>query len=171
MQRTKGLPAYGARAYMGFGRSFTRKDETCKKKATAPASMDTRIQQTFHVDDASAMPQPEVVESVPPEELPHWRTLEGQAAVMSDILLLIRIRIVISCIQSGGQFRVAAEKSLRAMLRTAPAIGIRFIRWLLHPATKVEHFFRFLDCTSRKLILLSLHYKDSEVWQFAFRRW
>lgn len=58
---------------------------------------------------------------------------------------------------------------MRACMRRwkAGGFGNRYTRWLPHPNTKTEHIWRFLDATSRKLILLIMLHEHSEAWCFV----
>ena len=58
-----------------------------------------------------------------------------------------RTRLLILGVQMGGAMK---QKALR---RLRPKIRHSFVRWIVHPENKCEHYLRPFDATSRKLLL------------------
>ena len=58
-----------------------------------------------------------------------------------DHVEIIRLRCIATLSQVGGIYREQAIKKLRKILESPSTQSMRFLRWMLSPGVKVEHFF------------------------------
>ena len=86
-----------------------------------------------------------------------WTRRRPQEGAFDDIdnhTSLIKLRMLVSAVQAGGEYRASALKRLAILLQGLYANRWpNFLVWMLRDRSKVEHFWRWFDETSRFILL------------------